>query len=73
MGKYLGIPVVVYVPYFMNAYTRDLIGGEGAEVVQLENGSYDDCLDAVRRDAESGKGLMVLDTSWEGFTEIPQV
>jgi diaminopropionate ammonia-lyase len=73
MGKYLGVPVVVYVPYFMNAYTRDLIAGEGAEVVQLENGSYDDCLDAVRRDAESGKGQMVLDTSWDGFTEIPQV
>ena len=73
MGKYLGVPVTIYVPYFMNPYTSDLISGEGANVIKLEGGSYDDCIDAVRRDSDEGKGSMVLDTSWEGFTEIPQV
>lgn len=73
MGKYLGVGVKVYVPYFMNAYTKGLIAGEGASVVQLENGSYDDCLEAVRQDESERRALMVLDTSWEGFEEIPQV
>lgn len=73
MGKYLGVRVVVYVPYFMNAYTRGLIEGEGAEVRLLEDGSYDDCLAACRRDSRLEGVVMVLDTSWEGFTEVPQV
>ena len=73
MGMYLGVKVVVYVPFFMNAYTRKLIEGEGAEVRRLEHGSYDDCLDACRKDAEMEGVVMVLDTSWEGFTEVPQV
>jgi diaminopropionate ammonia-lyase len=73
MGKYLGVKVVVYVPFFMNAYTRKLIEGEGAEVTRLEDGSYDDCLEACRRDAQMEGVVMVLDTSWEGFVEVPQV
>ena len=72
MGNYLGAKVVIYVPFFMNAYTRKLIEGEGAEVRRLENGSYDDCLDACRRDAQMERVVMVLDTSWEGFVEVPQ-
>lgn len=73
MGKYLGVPVTIYVPYFMHDYTSGLIRDEGAHIIKLENGSYDDCLEAVRKDSEEGKGIMVLDTSWKGFIDIPQV
>ena len=73
MAKYLGIPCKIYVPYFMNAYTQDLLRGEGAEVVVLENGSYDDSIAAVRKEASETDALMVMDTSWKGFSECPQV
>ena len=73
MGKYLGIPVLVYVPYFMNAYTQDLICSEGAEVKLMEGKSYDDCVDIVKEAAGKAGQVAVMDLSWEGFTEIPQV
>ena len=73
MAKYLGMPITIFVPYFMNEYAKNLLRGEGAEVEVLENGSYDDTIAAVQNDAETSGALMVLDTSWEGFTEIPQV
>ena len=73
MAKYLSIPITIYVPWFMNEYTRNLIRGEGAELKVLENGSYDDTIEAVKNDAETTGAMMVLDTSWDGFTEIPQV
>lgn len=73
MAKYLGIPCKIYVPYFMNDYTQDLLRSEGAKVVLLEGGSYDDTIAAVREEASTTQALMVMDTSWEGFSECPQV
>lgn len=74
MGKILKVEVRVYVPGFMSDFTRNLLRGEGAEVVVLENGTYDDAIAATRKEAESSaEALMVMDTSWEGYEEIPQV
>ncbi|KAF2487446.1 tryptophan synthase beta subunit-like PLP-dependent enzyme [Neohortaea acidophila] len=72
MAKYLAIPITVYVPAFMNEYTRNLIRGEGADVRVLEGGSYDDAIAAVQKDSEATGATMVMDTSWEGYTEFPQ-
>lgn len=72
MAKYLGTPVTIYVPYFMNEYTQNLLRDEDADVKVVANGSYDDAIAAVREDVETTGAIMVLDTSWEGFTEIPQ-
>jgi len=73
MARYLGIECKIYVPYFMNEYTRGLLREEGAEVVPLEEGNYDDSIAAVRKDAAQAGTCMVLDTSFEGFSECPQV
>lgn len=74
MAKYLGLPCKIFVPGLMPAATRDLLRGEGAEVVPLEEGTYDDCIAALRTEAAEEKGaLMVMDTSWEGFEECGQV
>ncbi|KAK5168968.1 uncharacterized protein LTR77_006277 [Saxophila tyrrhenica] len=72
MAKYLNIPCMVYVPWFMNDYTQGLLRSEGAEVTLLPNGSYDDTIAAVKQDSETNGALMVMDTSWEGYTEFPQ-
>jgi diaminopropionate ammonia-lyase len=74
MGRILSVEVRVYVPGFMSAFTRELLRGEGAEVVVLEGGSYDDAITATREAAERDAGvLMVMDTSWEGYEEVPKV
>lgn len=71
MAKYLGIPITIYVPWFMNEYTQNLLRGEGADVRMLSNGSYDDTIAAVKQDAEATGALVVMDTSWDGYTEFP--
>ena len=73
MAKYLGVPATIYVPLFMNEYTQNLLRSEGAEVKLLAGGSYDDTIAAVKHDAETTGALMVMDTSWDGYTEVPQV
>lgn len=73
MARYLGIEATIYVPGFMSAYTLDLLRAESAEVIVLNNGSYDDCIAATRADAERTGALMVMDTSWDGYETIPQV
>ncbi|TKA73978.1 hypothetical protein B0A55_05574 [Friedmanniomyces simplex] len=72
MAEYYAIPATIYVPGFMNEYTRSLIRGEGADLRVLEDGSYDDTIAAVQHDAaKNPEALMVMDTSWPGYTEIP--
>ena len=44
MAKYISVPVTIYVPGFMNEYTRNLIRGEGADLQVLEDGSYDETI-----------------------------
>lgn len=70
MGTYFGAPVTVYVPRYMDAATQELIRGEGAEVVVI-SGEYDDALKIASEHSETKEDLLVLDTSWDGYTEIP--
>lgn len=72
MGKYLGITVTVYVPRYMDEATQNKIRSEGAEVV-LHKGEYDDCLLTCQKVSKETGALLILDTSFEGYTEIPQV
>lgn len=72
MGKYLGIAVTVYVPRYMDEATQDKIRSEGAEVIR-HKGEYDDCLLTCREVSKESGALLILDTSFEGYTEIPQV
>jgi diaminopropionate ammonia-lyase len=73
MGRYLGIPATIYVPGLMSEYTRSLLRGESAEVIVLDDGTYDDCIAAARDDAKRTGAALIMDTSWEGYERIPQV
>ncbi|KAH9845863.1 Diaminopropionate ammonia-lyase [Teratosphaeria destructans] len=74
-AKILGIPALVYVPSFTSSYTIDLIRSENATVKVVTDGpgkgSYDDAIQAVQVDARESGALMVMDTSWNGYEEIP--
>ncbi|EME81536.1 uncharacterized protein MYCFIDRAFT_118244, partial [Pseudocercospora fijiensis CIRAD86] len=72
MSRILGIEATIYVPGFMSTSTLNLLRDEGAHVRVLKNGSYDDSIAATRKDSHETGALMVMDTSWAGYAEVPQ-
>lgn len=71
MARLLGIQAAVYVPDFTTRHTKDLIAGEGAELVSI-NGSYDDALAAAQLEGRTPGTLLVQDLSWDGYTDVPR-
>lgn len=71
MAKYLQITAVIFVPDFMDRATQQKIESEGAKVVVVD-GDYDLSIAKAREEAETG-GLLVMDISWDGYEEIPEV
>ena len=72
MGATLGIRVEIYVPRGMHPQTIEYITSEGARVTQT-NGSYDDAVDAAHKAAESENGMLVQDTAFPRYEQIPAV
>jgi diaminopropionate ammonia-lyase len=70
MARLLGYGSHILVPAGTADARIDAIASEGARVTVV-NGTYDD---AVRAAAElaSERVLVVSDTSWEGYTEVPR-
>lgn len=71
LAQYLGLIARIYVPGFTATYTKDLIRSEGAELVVLEDQGYDECVQAVLRDAEHSGAYMLQDVSYEGYVDFP--
>jgi diaminopropionate ammonia-lyase len=69
MANLLGYRSRIFVPAGTAVARREGIESEGAQVTVVE-GSYED---AVRASAECADDdvLVVSDTSWEGYTEVP--
>lgn len=62
---------VVHMPKGTTENRRLNIAHEHAEVT-IEELNYDDCVRLAAREAkESDNGVIIQDTSWEGYTEIP--
>lgn len=73
MAKYLTIPATVYVPANIDKATQDKIVGEGARCL-VSPGDYDASIRAAKKLADQTEGaLLVMDTSWVDYTEVPQV
>ena len=47
------------------------IASEGAEIVRVD-GTYDDAVRLAAADAAATGGLVVSDTSWDGYDEVPR-
>jgi diaminopropionate ammonia-lyase len=61
--------------YMSNRVSRarvEAIESEGAQVV-LVDGTYDDAVRMMAREAEAHGWVIVSDTSWPGYTEIPRL
>jgi diaminopropionate ammonia-lyase len=70
-AKYMGIGATIFVPRTMDKPTQAKIRGEGA-TVNVVDGSYDDSIAATMRESESSGAMLVMDTSWQGYSQIPQ-
>ncbi|KAK7512899.1 tryptophan synthase beta subunit-like PLP-dependent enzyme [Phyllosticta citriasiana] len=76
MARLLALPARIFVPNTMDIPTRDKIASEGADV-RVVPGDYDAAIAVARRDADDAlsqdapQPLLVMDTSWDGFEEIP--
>ena len=63
---------VIYMPDGSSEIRRDKIRQEGAVCEIIEGMNYDDCVRLAASDAEkSGNAVIVQDTAWEGYEEIP--
>lgn len=67
----LGQKCVVRMPKGTTQTRLQNIAKENAEVT-IENLNYDDCVRMAAKEAENTEhGIMVQDTAWEGYEEIP--
>ena len=69
MARLLGLEAQILVPRDMAQARMDAIAGEGA-IVTVVNGSYDDAV-AQSAALASDRALVISDTAWEGYTEVP--
>lgn len=73
MAKILGANALIYVPKVMVEATKQKIRQEGAEVIVVD-GDYDMAVkEAEKAAATKPDGLLIEDTAWPGYEEIPQV
>ena len=73
MAKILGVNAFIYVPKVMVEPTKQKIRQEGAEVIVVD-GDYDMAVKEAEKAAIARpNGLLIEDTAWLGYEEIPQV
>jgi diaminopropionate ammonia-lyase len=70
MAKLLGLSAHIFVPQDMTQARIDNIRGEGALVTMIK-GSYDDAV-AESATLASERALVISDTAWEGYTDVPR-
>lgn len=69
-SRLLGHRARIVVPPGVHPSAVQAIRDEGAEVSSVE-GTYDDAVAEAARLAEETGGVLVQDTAWEGYEEIP--
>lgn len=70
-GRQLGLPVVVYLPALSTSLRVKRISDEGARTV-IVDGNYDDAVLQAEKDAGQNGWVLVQDTAWEGYEDIPR-
>ncbi|KAJ6189291.1 hypothetical protein N7519_004199 [Penicillium mononematosum] len=71
MARLLGIEARIFVPRSLNQWTRDLIAGEGAQLIVVQ-GDYDQAVQKAVDETRVGQGvLLIQDTAFEGYEDVP--
>lgn len=72
MAKLLGLQARIYIPTGLSDAAIDGIRSEGADLIALDT-TYDEVVAAAAASAEGRpQDLVVQDTSWPGYTDIPR-
>lgn len=69
-ARELGHKCVVYLPKGASPERVEAIRKEGADV-QVTDGNYDDAVRLAAQTANENEWIVLQDTSWEGYEEIP--
>jgi diaminopropionate ammonia-lyase len=69
-GAFVGLPARIFLPEGVSQEAIDGIRSEGAEVTVL-NLQYDDVVAHAADQSRSEGSLLIQDTSWAGYEEIP--
>ncbi len=69
-ARQLGQRSVIYMPTGTAPARVAMIESEGGRVV-VTDGTYDDCVSWVARDAQANGWTVISDTAYAGYTEIP--
>lgn len=72
MAGIFGVGAKVYVPGVMDEKTKALIRQEGAGVIVVD-GDYDAAVKRSEQDSINSGGILIQDTAWPGYEEVPQV
>lgn len=70
VARLLGLPATIYVPSGVSAQAKAAILSEGAELVEL--GLPYDAVVAHAAEQSGEEAMLIQDTSWDGYTEVPQ-
>ena len=70
MAKHLGIKAKIYVPHNCYPATIRNIASEGV-YVPIVDGNYDASITTAREYSETTGAILVMDTSWPGYEEVP--
>ena len=70
-ARLFGSRCMIFLPAFTSPEKEALIRLRGADVVRVD-GDYDTALEQCRRQADRQGWLLVSDTSWPGYNEIPR-
>ncbi|MDC7218947.1 MAG: diaminopropionate ammonia-lyase [Spirochaetales bacterium] len=71
MGRQLGLPVVIYMPKGTTEARLNHIKREGAQATITEM-NYDDTVRWVAKKAKGENWLVIQDTAWEGYEDVPR-
>lgn len=71
MGKELGLPVVIYMPKGTTQARYENISKLGADVT-ITDMNYDDTVRWVAEKAQKEQWLVIQDTAWEGYEDVPR-
>ena len=70
-ARVAGLTARIYLDRDVAQPRLDAIAGEGADIVRVD-GTYDDAVRSAADDAARTGALVVSDTSWDGYTQIPR-
>lgn len=71
MARLVGADAHVFLPEVADTATVAAIDGEGAKVTVVED-NYDETVRCAARSADDAETLLVQDTAWPGYEQVPQ-